>query len=131
LREEFPEQKMAVKYLKGDEKVLEIGGNIGRNSCVIGRILNHSDFVTLECDSTIAKQLIENRDLNGLTFHVEIAALSKRPLIQKEWDGKIHYMSSSNSWWASQHVIEPTGFLYLSKMKNPDGSNYLSMDFKI
>jgi hypothetical protein len=55
----------------------------------------------------------------------------QKTLIQKEWDGKIHYMSSSNSWWASQHVIEPTGFLYLSKMKNPDGSNYLSMDFKI
>ena len=30
--EELPEQKMAVKYLNGNEKVLEIGGNIGRNS---------------------------------------------------------------------------------------------------
>jgi FkbM family methyltransferase len=77
---------MAVKYLKGHEKVLEIGGNIGRNSCVIGRILNHSDFVSLECDPLIAKQLIENRDLNHLTFHVENAALSKRKLIQKGWD---------------------------------------------
>jgi len=86
LREEFPEQKMAMKYLKGNEKVLEIGGNIGRNSCVISRILNHSDFVSLECDSAIAEQLIENRDLNKLTFHVENAALSKRTLIQKGWD---------------------------------------------
>jgi FkbM family methyltransferase len=86
LYDEFPEQKMAMKYLKGTEKVLEIGGNIGRNSCVIGRILNHSDFVSMECDPIIAEQLIENRDMNGLTFHVENAALSKRKLIQKGWD---------------------------------------------
>lgn len=86
LHEEFPEQMMAINYLNGDEKVLEIGGNIGRNSCVIGRILNHSDFVSMECDPAIAEQLIENRDLNQLTFHVENAALSKRKLIQKGWD---------------------------------------------
>jgi len=86
LQDEFPEQLMAMKYLKGNEKVLEIGGNIGRNSCVIGRLLNHSDFVTLECDPVIAEQLKENRDLNQLTFHVENAALSKRKLIQKGWD---------------------------------------------
>ena len=86
LYDEFPEQRMAVNYLKGHEKVLEIGGNIGRNSCVIRRILNHSDFVSLECDPLIATQLIENRDVNGLDFHVENAALSKRKLIQKGWD---------------------------------------------
>ena len=86
LQEEFPEQMMAMKYLKGTEKVLEIGGNIGRNACVIGRILNHSEFVSMECDSAIAEQLRENRDLNQLTFHVENAALSKRKLIQKGWD---------------------------------------------
>ena len=32
LSDELPEQKMSVRYLKGNEKVLEIGGNIGRNS---------------------------------------------------------------------------------------------------
>lgn len=84
--DELPEQKMAVRYLTGNEKVLEIGGNIGRNSCIIGRILNHSDFVTMECDQAIALQLIENRDLNKLTFHVENSALSKHKLIQKGWD---------------------------------------------
>lgn len=86
LQEEFSEQKMAVKYLKGTEKVLEIGGNIGRNSCVIGRVLNHSDFVSMECDPNSVQQLKENRDLNGLHFHVENAALSKRKLIQRGWD---------------------------------------------
>ncbi len=82
--QELPEQKMAVRYLTGGEKVLEIGGNIGRNSLVIASIVNN--LVTLESDPKIARQLIENRDANRLSFHVEVSALSSRPLIQHKWN---------------------------------------------
>ena len=86
-QEELPEQKMTVKYLTGKEKVLEIGGNIGRNSLIIAYILgNNNNFVSLETDENIAKQLQENRDLNNFKFHIENSALSKRKLIQKGWD---------------------------------------------
>ena len=85
--EELPEQKMVIKYLTGNEKVLEIGGNIGRNSLVIASILeSNTNFVTLESDVNIAKQLTENRDLNNFNFYIENSALSNRKLIQKEWD---------------------------------------------
>ena len=85
--EELPEQKMAVKYLNGNEKVLEIGGNIGRNSLIIASILeDETNFVTLECDENIANQLTENRNLNNLKFHIESSALSNRKLIQRGWD---------------------------------------------
>ena len=86
---EIPEQRMVIHYLTGNEKVLEIGGNIGRNSLVIAHILKqkgNNNLVTLECDTNIANQLIENRNLNNFTFHVENSALSKRKLIQKGWD---------------------------------------------
>ena len=87
LNEELPEQKMVVRYLTGNEKVLEIGGNIGRNSLVIASILsNKTNLVTLECDINIANQLTENRDLNNLNFYIENSALSNRKLIQKGWD---------------------------------------------
>jgi len=87
LNEELPEQKMAVRYLTGDERVLEIGGNIGRNSLVIASILKNSQhLVTLESDINIAAQLTENRDLNNFEFHIESSALSKRKLIQQGWD---------------------------------------------
>jgi len=88
LNDEVPEQLMVVNYLKGHEKVLEIGGNIGRNSLIIGSILgcNNNNFVTLECDKDIALQLTENRDLNNMDFHIESSALSNRKLIQKDWD---------------------------------------------
>jgi FkbM family methyltransferase len=86
LNDELPEQKMSVKYLTGNEKVLEIGGNIGRNSLVIASIIDNSNFVSLESDTHIANQLKENRDLNNYTFYIENSALSKRKLIQKGWD---------------------------------------------
>ena len=85
--EELPEQRMVVRYLTGNEKVLEIGGNIGRNSLIIASILeNSNNLVTLESDEDIAKQLKTNKDLNNLNFHIESSALSNRKLIQKGWD---------------------------------------------
>ena len=87
LNDELPEQKMVVKYLTGNEKVLEIGGNIGRNSLVIASILgNNNNFVTLESDPVISSQLKQNRDSNNMNFYIENSALSKRKLIQKGWD---------------------------------------------
>ena len=86
-RDEIPEQVMSLKFLTGNEKVLELGGNIGRNSLIIGSILKDSrNLVTLECNINIARQLCENRDINKLNFHVEPSAMSKRPLIQTSWD---------------------------------------------
>ena len=85
--EELPEQKMVVRYLTGNENVLEIGGNIGRNSLIISSILkNDNNLVTLESDKDIAVLLKENRDLNNLNFHIENSALSMKKLIQREWD---------------------------------------------
>lgn len=87
--QELPEQKMAVKYINGQEKVLEIGGNIGRNTLIIASMLiKNSNFVTLECDKDIAVQLRENKHLNNFDFHIENSALSSRKLIQKGWDTK-------------------------------------------
>ena len=84
---EYPEQLMSTRFLKGDERVLELGGNIGRNTLIIASLLNDSkNLVSLECDLGNAALLKENRDINNLHFHIESSALSKRPLIQKGWD---------------------------------------------
>lgn len=89
--DEFPEQRMATKYLSGNEKILEIGGNIGRNSLVIAQILrdgggenNDFNLVTMECANDTSKLLMENRNLNGFHFHIENSALSTKKLIQNE-----------------------------------------------
>lgn len=90
--DEFPEQLMATRYMTGNEKVLEIGGNIGRNSLVIASILNkvgNSNFVSLESNTEIYKQLLHNKEINRLNFFVENSALSKRRLIQTHWYSEV------------------------------------------
>lgn len=85
--QEYPEQLMAVRFIPPNANVLELGGNIGRNSCVIAKILHDSmNLVTLESSPIIAKQLQENRDLNNLYFFIEAAAISHVPLIQHGWN---------------------------------------------
>ena len=86
---EYPEQRMAVTYLTGNEKVLEIGANIGRNSMVISYMLsrkNNTDLVVLETDTDIIPSLLQNKLMNHLSFQIENSALSNRNLIQKGWD---------------------------------------------
>jgi FkbM family methyltransferase len=87
--EEFPEQLMVTRYLTGNEKVLELGGNIGRNSLIISWILsqnNNTSLVVVESDTAISKMLEENRALNDASFQIENAALSKRKLVQRGWN---------------------------------------------
>ena len=104
---ELPEQKMAVRYLSGQEKVLEIGGNIGRNSLVIASILeNSSNLVTLESNVNISKQLSENRDLNNMKFHIEESALSNRKLIQKRWNTKPSEILLPGYKWVNTITLE-------------------------
>jgi FkbM family methyltransferase len=114
LNDELPEQKMVVRYLTENNKVLEIGGNIGRNSLVIGSILknNNNNFVTLESDANIAKQLYENRDLNKLTFHIESSALSKRKLIQKGWDTMVSDKLIDGYKWVNTITLDELNFKY-------------------
>jgi len=87
-QEELPEQKITFNNLTGKEKVLEIGGNIGRNSLIIGSILaanNNNNFVVLESDTNIYNQLLYNRNINNLNFNIENAALSTKTIIQNGW----------------------------------------------
>jgi len=87
--EEYHEQLFVTKYLTGNENVLELGGNIGRNSVVISYILNkcnNNNLVTLETSKKDCDILALHRNLNNLNFHIENAALSKRKLIQRGWN---------------------------------------------
>jgi len=107
LQDEIPEQRMAVMYLNGNEKVLEIGGNIGRNSLTIASILqDETNLVVLESDDDIANQLKENRDMNNLQFHIENAALSNRKLIQYKWDTKPSEILEEDHKWVNTITLE-------------------------
>ena len=83
--DEYQEQLMFVMYINPDDCVLEIGGNIGRTSCVIGKILNDSrKLLVIETDPNFVSMLEDNRNINSLNFAIEGSAISKVPLIQNQ-----------------------------------------------
>lgn len=113
LNDELPEQKMVLRYFTGNEKVLEIGSNTGRNSLVIASVLSKvNNFVTLESDADIANQLRENRDLNNFSFHIENSALSKRKLIQRDWITKESDVLLEGHKWVNTITLEQLNAKY-------------------
>jgi FkbM family methyltransferase len=106
-RDELSEQIMASLYLTGNEKVLEIGGNIGRNSLIISSILeDDKNLIVFESDNIIASQLKENRDLNNKNFHIENCALSKKKLIQKGWNTVVSNVLKPGYKWVNTITLD-------------------------
>jgi len=116
IEEELPEQIITAKYLKGDEKVLEIGGNIGRNSMIIASILNKNNnhnYVTVEMCPDDYKKLEQNRSQNNLNFTIVNGAISKRPLIAHGWSSypfegimpPDYYMVNTITWNEFKKII--------------------------
>ena len=65
--DEYPEQLMSVMFINPNDCVLEIGGNIGRNSCVISKILNDSNnLLVIESDPLSVLKLEEEKKI--ITF---------------------------------------------------------------
>jgi len=86
LNSEIPEQLMSVKHITPDSVVLELGGSIGRNSCVINSILDtKTNHVVIEPSTRELSMLQQNRDSNNFGFFIENSAISKDPLYSLGW----------------------------------------------
>jgi FkbM family methyltransferase len=84
--DEYPEQLMSVCFIKPWMKVLEIGGNIGRNTCVISKLLKDSSQLTVvESDPESVNKLYDNRKLNNFNFTVIDGAITRKRMIQNNW----------------------------------------------
>jgi len=71
IRDEYNEQQIIISFLRPNNRVLEIGSNIGRNALVISSILSDSShLVTIESDLQNVQILKQNRDLNGFKFQI-------------------------------------------------------------
>jgi hypothetical protein len=88
-------QKMAVRYLTGSEKILELGAGVGMLSLTMGYILaksNNVDYLASECNTSSFEKLVINRDANNMKFKACQCTLSDRKMIQQKWidgDSKI------------------------------------------
>ena len=88
---ELTEQELIFRYIREDAKVLELGGNIGRSSIVISKILQKPHHhVVLESDPEIANELMQNKKANKCGFQIVNAALSEKPMIQNGWTTQLH-----------------------------------------
>lgn len=116
IKDEYPEQLMAMNFLNPNATVLEIGGNIGRNSCIISSILNDSSkLLVLESIPRYVEQLQENRDINNFSFKIEPSALSKRGLLQQGWVTKPSDVDESG--WTRVNTISWDGIKEKYNMK--------------
>ena len=97
LKNELPEQIMACQYIEETDCVLELGGSIGRNSCVINSLLkDKSKHVVLEPSTNEIAFLINNKNNNDLKYNIEIAALSSKPLYSLGWETYEEKVENSN-----------------------------------
>lgn len=86
--EELPEQLMATAYIRADDRVLEFGSNIGRNTLIIAALLDDPgrQLVTVETDPDNVAKLKENLQANRFdNVRVINAGLSAVPLLQRDW----------------------------------------------
>ena len=68
----YPEQEMVVRYISEDAHVLELGGGIGRNACIIASLLRTStNLVVFESNELFSKELATNKARNGFDFAIE------------------------------------------------------------
>lgn len=87
IQDEFPEQVLSMQFVKEDAKVLEIGGNAGRNSLILSALLNHTNqLVVLETNEEVASYLVHNLRQNYFDTRVETRALSTSPILTNGWN---------------------------------------------
>ena len=91
-KDEYEEQILSVNYIKPNNCVLELGGNIGRNSMIISLLLDDpKKLVVIEPSKNIYNQLIENKNNNNLLFNSECCAISERKLWSSKWNTYTEY----------------------------------------
>jgi len=98
--DELPEQAMIYSFLYPDAKVLEIGGNTGRSTAIIGKILENGKgeayvLETLKDPYNINKNMCEK---NGFKCTLINAALSEHNIVQCNWLTAIEDSPGTKKW---------------------------------
>jgi len=78
---EYAEQTLAMKYIKEDDVVLELGARYGTVSCIINKILNNkNNQVSVEPDQTVWNALETNLKNNNCNVNIVKGFISNKPL---------------------------------------------------
>ena len=100
LKKDLIIQEILVKYIKGNEKVLEITSDISKNSLIVAYILNklnNNDFVIIDKNKNVCDFLNNYKIVNNLSFYIENSVLQKinlnKKIITTNIKDKINYIS--------------------------------------
>jgi hypothetical protein len=86
LQREVPEQIAACLFIAPDDCVLELGGSIGRNSCVINsKLRDKSKHLVVEPSEMELEMLYQNRDNNNLKFQILEGVISNKQMYTRGW----------------------------------------------
>lgn len=71
------ERKLVSDFIKGNERVLELGACIGIISCIVNKRLNDpSKHVVVEANPKVIPYLNNNKQMNGCKFSIENCVIS-------------------------------------------------------
>lgn len=96
LSEEITEQLIAIKYIRPDDVVLELGARYGTVSCIVNKILNNkNNQISVEPDKNVWNALDTNLSNNKCNTNIVKGFISKQPL------------SLNGSSYGSTQIINP------------------------
>ena len=108
LMNELPEQLMAYKHIDKNDKVLEMGANIGTNSLIINsKLANKDQHVAIEPLRDVVKKLHDNKVLNNAGFHIFNGAISDNKLMEKGWKSRVIPSTGLEDGW---HEIDTISY---------------------
>ena len=89
---EYQEQKALMKYLSSDDKILQLGGNIG-GSCIMASKIGVKKNYCIEPNNKLINILEENKKINKVDFKIinGIISESKDPLYLDMGDVKYNF----------------------------------------
>uniref|UniRef100_A0A6C0CSK0 Methyltransferase FkbM domain-containing protein n=1 Tax=viral metagenome TaxID=1070528 RepID=A0A6C0CSK0_9ZZZZ len=84
---EYVEQLMACMIIRPEDRVLELGSNVGRTTVTIASLLNDSSQLdTLEPGHEYYLTLLKNKDIGSWNFKTHNVALSLHPMVRQGYD---------------------------------------------
>jgi len=123
------ERFLVKKYVKPNDRVLEMGACIGVVSCTINRILNDkTKQVSIEPNPQMLEYLIKNRELNNSQFEIETAIITNKDEVDFYMGGQAFL--SSNTIQNKGYKIKKKGLKFNELINKYFEFNVLVMDIE-
>jgi FkbM family methyltransferase len=93
---EVTEWQQAQKYIKSDDRVLELGARYGCTSVTVNKIVEGKNIICLEPDESVWESLEHNRKINDCDFTIVKGIISKTKQRFQPWDFSSYTIEDEN-----------------------------------